>query len=377
MGTLALGVLTAATVAAPAQGAVTYRAAACAQNEASTSLTIAVPSGTATGDLLVASVGAANSAALATPSGWTQVPNLRGTVGSGQELVTWYRFAPASVPASYTFASGSGTDALAGSISTFRGADPANPIAAGAAQTIAALTTSDPLPNANAVRGGSFRYSATGSDDLTTTTYPAPMTKTCDVGNEGGIDIAVSTGNEPTGAGTTASRTVTRSDTARNVLQTAVISPPPCGASTLGFTPPSTISFGSNAITGVDQQRPAQTNVIVDDQSSEHAGWRLSATSTTFTNGNGDTLPTTASRVTDATATTRPGNCALPTSTVTYPQTIPAGVTAPTAATIYSAAPGTGAGPVNLGLDLTLHHPANTRIGLYTSAWTFTVSTGP
>lgn len=361
--------------AAASWGAVEFNAASCAQVDG-TSLSIPVPAGTQSGDLLVATVGFANSDTAATPSGWTQVPGLRGTVGTGQEGITWYRFVGASVPSSYTFSGSSGTDTIAGGIAAFSGADPAAPIASGAGQAITALSTSDTLPNASGTRLGSVRYSAAVSDDRTTATYSAPLSKVCDENNETGIDIATSMAWEPTGTGTTATRTISRSDNAKSVLQTLVITPPPCGTGILDWTPPSAVTFPTTVLNGLDRTVATSVTAEVDDQSSAHTGWSISGTSTRFTTGTRN-LPTGATQITGVGATAGAGNCSMPVNSVSYPIGLPAGATAPTAVKLYNAASGTGAGPVDLGIALSLLIPAQAYAGNYSSTWTLTLATGP
>jgi hypothetical protein len=67
----------------------------------------------------------------------------------------------------------------------------------------------------------------------------------------------------------------------------------------------------------------------------------------------------------------------LPTNSVAYPVTLPAGATAPAAAKLYDAAANTGAGPTNVTLTFQLAVPANAYNGSYTSTWTFTIASGP
>jgi hypothetical protein len=107
------------------------------------------------------------------------------------------------------------------------------------------------------------------------------------------------------------------------------------------------------------------------------AGWNIQATSTTFTNAAGKTLPTTATAVTAATAAAASGNCDLPANSVAYPLTLPAGATAPTAAKVYNAAAGTGGGPLTVTLTFRLTVPASAYNGSYSSTWTFSIASGP
>ncbi|MBO9534852.1 MAG: WxL domain-containing protein, partial [Solirubrobacteraceae bacterium] len=115
-------------------------------------------------------------------------------------------------------------------------------------------------------------------------------------------------------------------------------------------------------------------------QTGTFVGWNLSATSTTFTSG-GNTLPTTATTFTGVTPTavTTAGEarCSAPTSSVGYPLTLPAAAVAPAAVKIFNAAANTGRGGTQLVFNASLGIPASTRVGSYSSTWTFTLATGP
>ncbi|HEX4279139.1 MAG TPA: hypothetical protein VHZ27_00140, partial [Solirubrobacteraceae bacterium] len=78
-----------------------------------------------------------------------------------------------------------------------------------------------------------------------------------------------------------------------------------------------------------------------------------------------------------ASATAGTGNCSLPSNQISYPLTVPAGATAPSAVKIFDAGEGTGAGPVNVALSASLNLPGNARTGTYTSTWTITLASGP
>ena len=150
-----------------------------------------------------------------------------------------------------------------------------------------------------------------------------------------------------------------------------------CRAGSLSMTPPSSVTFPSTALNGLNQSLTLNASATVDDETASGAGWNLTATSTTFTATGSKTLPTTAATVTGVTAAAGTGNCTLPTNAISYPVTIPAGTTAPTAVKIYDAAATTGGGPVNLTLALKLAVPSSAKAGSYSSTWTFTIASGP
>jgi len=144
----------------------------------------------------------------------------------------------------------------------------------------------------------------------------------------------------------------------------------------LNFTPPTSFSWPSTALTGRDQSVTTQLDLSPDDETGSGVGWNLTATSTTFTSG-GHALPTTAAQITAASASAGTGNCSLPTNQISYPLTVPAATTAPTPVKVFDASAGSGAGPTNVALTAALNVPANARSGTYSSTWTLTLASGP
>jgi WxL domain surface cell wall-binding len=144
----------------------------------------------------------------------------------------------------------------------------------------------------------------------------------------------------------------------------------------LSFTPPTSFSWPSTALTGRDQSIATPLSLSPNDQTGSGAGWNLTATSTTFTSS-GHALPTNSASITAAAAAAASGTCSLPTNQISYPVTVPAGTTAPAAVKVFDAAAGSGAGPVNVSLTAALNVPGNARIGTYTSTWTLTLASGP
>ncbi|MDO9352285.1 MAG: WxL domain-containing protein [Solirubrobacteraceae bacterium] len=356
--------------------AVTFRSKTCGQGT-TTTLTLAKPAGTVTNDVMIASIGTANANAAPTaPSGWVLVPGLSGIVNADQRLATFYKVATASEPANYAFNGGTTIDATAGGITTFDGVDTVDPIAGTPAQSIdSVISTSSTLPNSNGTASGSMRYSVTTMDDAGNQSFQSPMVLGCDEVNSAGTDVATATGWEPTGAGTTATRTVSRTDNGRSILHTLVLMRE-CGAGGLNLTGPGAVSFPTTQLTGADQRIYSTPSFSVNDQTGNEAGWSLSATSTTFTTGS-RTLPTTAAKLLTVNPTAGAGRCAAPTNAVGLPLTIPAAAAAPPAIKLFNAAIGTGMGATNLGMQFALDVPAHARIGNYTSTWTLTVSSGP
>jgi hypothetical protein len=143
----------------------------------------------------------------------------------------------------------------------------------------------------------------------------------------------------------------------------------------------STILF-SGTMNGKDLVLPSvlSADVVPSTFSVSGSPWSLTITSTTFTAGS-TSLPTTA-----ATASAPIASCDAWFSACTqaaplagdpssYPFVIPAGSTAPTAATFFSDEAGTGS--QTLSFPLQLNVPANSKPGTYTSTWTITIQSGP
>ena len=70
-------------------------------------------------------------------------------------------------------------------------------------------------------------------------------------------------------------------------------------------------------------------------------------------------------------------SCTTATNAVSYPYTLPAAATAPTATKIFSAAANTGLGNQTVTLVFQLAIPASAFAGSYSSTWTYTLVSGP
>ena len=123
--------------------------------------------------------------------------------------------------------------------------------------------------------------------------------------------------------------------------------------------------------------------ITVTDARGSGAGWKLTITSTTFsmTSGkNKNQLPTTASSIkgiNQACSATPKSTCTLPTDSITYPLTIPAGTTPPTSVKFFNAGVNSGLGHFLLTMTVNVSIPANTTKGTYTSTVYLTIASGP
>jgi hypothetical protein len=152
-----------------------------------------------------------------------------------------------------------------------------------------------------------------------------------------------------------------------------------CNSGGYNIMAPSSFAWPSTVLTGTDQTINATSpiSITADDESGAGSGWKLQLTSTSFTSS-GHQLPTSAATITSGSAALGTGGCtAVATNTVTYPLTVPAAPTAPTAVDVFTAAAASGAGPQTVSLQPRLTIPANAYNGSYSSTWTFTIASGP
>jgi hypothetical protein len=156
---------------------------------------------------------------------------------------------------------------------------------------------------------------------------------------------------------------------------------PATASVTGGSLSESTTSTPSVSVTlnGTNQVPTYTMNIATNDQTGSGSGWNLTITSTTFSTGGGSpkTLSTTASQVTGVTSACARGTCTAPTNSVTYPFTLPAGSSAPTAVKLFNAAVDTGLGDFTVTPTVGVSIPANTYAGTYSSTITLAVASAP
>lgn len=172
-------------------------------------------------------------------------------------------------------------------------------------------------------------------------------------------------------------------------------------AGTLKMNGPATLKWGAT-LTGSDLQlvddgssngaSASDLLLTTDDATGSNAGWHITASATTFTDGTSDTLPDAgAMAFTGSTGAesdaTRPSaacdtgaTCTVPTdTTITYPVPMDTAPTDPY--TVYSADASTGEGQAVIGGSTSVgwwvNVPANTTAGTYTSVITVAIVTGP
>lgn len=149
----------------------------------------------------------------------------------------------------------------------------------------------------------------------------------------------------------------------------------------INSTPAATLTFPATTLNGTNQTITAPLAFDIGDATGSGAGWNVTATSTTFTSTT-HTLPTTATTVQSAptpSCDTGATGCATATTNVSYPYTLPAATTAPTATKVFNATANTGMGNQTFTPTWTLAIPANAVASAtaYTSTWTFSLVSGP
>ncbi len=163
----------------------------------------------------------------------------------------------------------------------------------------------------------------------------------------------------------------------------------------LSLTTPGSLNW-AGTLTGTDQSlvdtTPADQQYSVTDATGTGAGWHVTISATTFTNG-GSTFPdagsfstngsTSSISSTAAPSATCAGSCTLPDdSALAYPIAITTAAISPTPVTIYDAKANTGLGSVVIGntpnpVGWWVNVPGNAVAGSYTSTITMAVISGP
>lgn len=140
---------------------------------------------------------------------------------------------------------------------------------------------------------------------------------------------------------------------------------------------PSAVTFPSTALNGTDQTISQTQTLDISDARGSGAGWNVTATSTTFTNGGTPLGGATTMTSAPSAACDAGVSCVTPTNSVTYPYTLPAAGTAPLATKMYNAATNTGTGALTVTPTWRLLVPATASVGTYTSTWTLSLVSGP
>ena len=154
---------------------------------------------------------------------------------------------------------------------------------------------------------------------------------------------------------------------ASTLTSTATVS----GTAGISLNLPSNPSL-SDTIDGSDQTVSYSPVLGVVDARGTGAGWNVTISSTTYSDGSGHTLqPGSVTGVTQACHTG--SSCTAATSSgITYPLTLTS-----TAAKLFNAATSTGMGKVDVTPTVQVQIPGNAYAGTYTSTLTLATVSGP
>jgi hypothetical protein len=343
---------------------------------AGATVTPALAAASTAGTLLVATLASQKNNTFSAPAGWVRAVN--GARSNVEAEIWYYANNPGGIASAPFTVNGSAS--TAGQLSEWSGVATSSPVdKTGSATTVAATSITPTTSGATTVDGGLAVSAAAEYLTLAGTATFTPGGGWTNLGNSGAASSSYHyTADYKTGVATgTVSETITSSAIGTWAGAVAVFKPVTCKSGSLTLTSPSTVNFTGATLTGLDNTTTASAALSPSDMSGSAAGWNIQATSTTFTNAADKTLPTSATMVTAATATAAAGNCDLPTNAVSYPLTLPAATTAPTAVKVFNAAANTGGGPLTVTLSFRLAFPASVYNGSYTSTWTFTIASGP
>jgi WxL domain surface cell wall-binding len=153
---------------------------------------------------------------------------------------------------------------------------------------------------------------------------------------------------------------------AANLTATATIT----GAAGLSLNLPANPSI-SDTLDGTDQTVSYAPILGLVDARGSGAGWNLTMSATTFSDGSGHTLA--AGAVAGVAAACHSGSsCTAPTNAVSVPLTL-----STTAAKFFNAAANTGLGKVDVTPTIDVSIPGNAYAGTYTSTVTIAAVSGP
>jgi hypothetical protein len=354
-----------------ALGAISFVAASSANNgTGATSLSVNKPAGVAQGDVMVATLTATGTGSITTPSGWTVVTD--ATQGTALRQITYYKVGGASEGSSYSWGLGTSRSTSAG-IVAYRGVNQTAPVDASATAT---------GTSGNAV-GPSVTTSAANDQVVALVSFATATTVTADASTTERYDVSSGSTTSEAADSTQASAGTTTAKTARPASGSAWIAATvalrDASQATLSVATTAAPSISANLNSG-DQTKTYTVPLTLNDTrtgASAGLGWNTTITSTQFLSGT-RTLPTTASSITAvSSACANGGLCTTPNNATTYPVTVPAGSTPPTAVKFFNAAAATGIGTFTLTPTVSVMVPQNSFSGTYTSTLTISVVSGP
>lgn len=343
------------------------------RNSASTTtatLSITKPTGTTAGDVLVATVSGAGTAAISAPADWVALAST-ASPGATMRTQSFYRVATAAEGASYAFTATAARN-MTGGIIALRGVSTALPVdaveaASGASGNVLAPSVTTTAANAWVVTAASAARNTTFTPASgTTERYDRAGTSTSN-------NAATST---QSAAGATPARTVVPATATANWIA-HTIALRDAAQDGLSVSSSGSPAFAAS-LDGGDAVAAFSVPATVLDTRPVAAGWRLQITATPFTTGTA-TLPSGATQVASVSGAACHGGapCVLPVADVALPVTVPAAATPPAAVSFHNATSDTGAGAVDLSVGFAVTVPQSAFAGTYSATFTLSVVSGP
>ncbi|MCB1703982.1 MAG: hypothetical protein KDI17_03915 [Halioglobus sp.] len=233
-----------------------------------TSLTIATPAGTASGDLLLATISTDGSITFNTPADWTLLDQGQSP-GSNSTLAVFYRIATAAEASSHVF-TWSGGEEAAGAILRYSGVSTSEPVEAFAAGTGTSTSPTSPATAALSADTRVVRVYGADDDDLSGSPYPPGTTGRLNIesGGGGGTTSLGVADSAQAGTGSTGSASFSQTGSEQWRALTIVLPPPGVNPLPTGDTnsAPAICSAagagGSGTISGtVNRYYPGSTSV--------------------------------------------------------------------------------------------------------------------
>jgi hypothetical protein len=379
---LPLAVVAALVTPAVSQAAIAKVQTGTLVNTASSSLALTLSSASTSGNLLVATVeNGTSGATFSGPSGWVRAVggNGGGTTNPGRAEIWYYANNPGGI-SSATFTA-SGASHVQGQLSEWSGVATSSPLDVTGTATAAAATSVSVSTSSSTSASGDVGITAfgIGFNKSQGTTFTAGSGWT-NLGNDGTTSQAdsYSADYKLSLAAAVASETEMNNKAGGWAAVIAAFKvAPTCSGGSLTLSAASSASFSAVTLDGTNQTVSTTLALTPDDETGSGSGWNVTGTSTAFSDGSGHNLSSTATSVTAASVSAGSPNCSLPTNSIGYPVTLPAGAGPPTAVKVYNAAAATGKGQQSLTLTFQLAVPANTFHGTYNSTWTFAIVSGP
>jgi chitodextrinase len=200
---------------------VSFRAASYAADKSATTLKIARPTGTASGDLLLASIDVLGTPTITAPAGWT----LLRVDASGTALTkaTYWRSAGAGEPADYVWTLSAAASA-SGGVHAYRNVHPTALLVSGG--LVNASSTTIATPEIAIAADNSMLVAFFGIASSASITPPGGMTERGEVIGAGANKVASAGADEPHDAGPGHGHIATASKAAVSISHVIVLRPP-------------------------------------------------------------------------------------------------------------------------------------------------------